>query len=185
MPLSNHLAPVRLDWSGMTFTGLGSGSGILFDEVTLEARIGPEVVALLIDPEPDELLTKPELDLNLKAGIAQTPYGPIMFLIWWVPPIVNGRPLVFYEQVMSPLYPETSTILGRLSGQTHLHVLVVGSGGRVCNLFEYRNIFGFEKILTGAVAARVAWPGTDDFKRAKQSYEQEYSVDGLLAEESD
>jgi hypothetical protein len=183
MALCNQLAPVRRDWSDITFTGLRSGSGVFFEEVTLEARIGPEVVALLIDPEPDELLTKTKLDFNLKAGTAPTLYGPIVFLIWWVPPFVNGRPSVFYEQVMDPLCPETSTILGRLSGQTHLHVLVVGSGGRVCNLFEYRNIFGFDKIRTGAVAARVAWPGTDDFKRAKQSYEEEYTIDELLSTE--
>jgi len=172
MLLDNQLAAGRRDWSTITFTGLRSGSGVLFEEVTLEARIGP-----------DKLLTRAELDLNLKAGTAETPYGPVVFLIWWVPPLVNGRPTIFYEQVMNPLYPKTSTILNRLSGQTHLHVLVVGPGGRVCNLFEYRNIFGFEKILMGTAAARAAWHGTDDFKRAQQSYEEDYSVDELLSTE--
>ncbi len=183
MRLDNQLAPARRDWSTITFNGLRSGSGVLFEEVTLEERIGPEAVALLIDPEPNELLTGATLDLNLKAGTTETPYGPVVFLIWWVPPLVNGRPSIFYKQLINPLYPKTSIVLGRLSGQTHLHILVVGSGGRVCNLFEYRNIFGFEKILMGATAARAAWRGTDDFKRAQQSYEEDYSVEELLSTE--
>jgi len=183
MPLDNQLAPGRRDWSKIIFSGLRSGSGVLFEEITLETRIGPEAVALLIDPEPDESLTNAKLDLNLKAGVVETPYGPVVFLIWWVPPLVNGRPLVSYEQVMNPLYPTTSTVLSRLSGQTHLHVLVVGSGGRVTNLFEYRNIFGFENILMGTTAARDAWHGTDDFKRAQQSYEADYSIEELLSAE--
>jgi hypothetical protein len=73
MRLDNQLAVARRDWSTITFTGLRSGSGVLFEEVTLEARIGPEAVALVIDPEPDKLLTRAELDLNLKAGTAETP----------------------------------------------------------------------------------------------------------------
>jgi hypothetical protein len=58
----------------------------------------------LIDPEPDDLLANVSLSLNLKAGIAATAYGPVLFLIWWIPPIVNGRPSALYEQVMNPLY---------------------------------------------------------------------------------
>jgi len=50
------------------------------------------------------------LNLNLKAGIASTPHGPILFLIWWLPHIVNGRPLAFYEQVLNLLNPQTSEI---------------------------------------------------------------------------
>jgi hypothetical protein len=183
MPLDNQLAHAQRDWSDLTFSGLRSGSGVLFEEVTLEARIGSEAVALLIDPEPDESLKKAKLNLNLKSGMVETPYGPVVFLIWWVPSIINGKPSVYYEQVMNPLYPKTSNVLSRLSGQTHLHVLVVGSGGRVTNLFEYRNIFGFEKLLMGATAARVAWRGADDFNLAQRSYEKDYSIDVLLSAE--
>ena len=80
MPLNNQLAPERLDWSFMAFSGLPREAGVLFEEVTLDERIGPEAVALLIEPEPDELLAKRTLDLNLKAGIAATAYGPVLFL---------------------------------------------------------------------------------------------------------
>lgn len=185
MPLNNQLAPERRDWGGMAFSSLPPGSGILFEEVTLDERIGPEVVALLIDPEPDELLAKASLNLNLKAGIASTEYGPILFLIWWIPPIVNGRPSAFYEQVMNPLYSTTSEVLRRAADQTHLHVLLIDVTGRVLTVFEYQNTFGIHGILAGVDAARVAWPSSDDFRRAKQSYEQQYDIDKLLSGEYD
>src|ERR1039458_1602927 len=69
MPLNNQIAPERRHWSGMVFNGLPPGSGVLFEDVTLDERIGAEAAALLIDPEPDQLLANASLNLNLKAGI--------------------------------------------------------------------------------------------------------------------
>jgi hypothetical protein len=177
MPLNNQLAPVHRDWSFLAFSGLPSGSGVLFEEVTLDQRIGPEAVALLIEPEPDELLAKRRLDLNLKAGIAATDYGPVLFLIWWIPPIVSGRPTAFYEQIMNPLYANTSEILRRVSEQTHLHVIVTNETGRVVTVFEYENTFGFAGIRAAVDGARVAWHGPADFAEAKGAYEREYEID--------
>ncbi len=48
MPLNNQIVPERHDWSCMVFNGLPPGSGILFEEATLDERIGAEAVALLI-----------------------------------------------------------------------------------------------------------------------------------------
>ena len=184
MSLHNGLAPKRRDWSGMIFNGMPAGSGVLFEEVTLDSGIGPEAVALLIDPEPDKLLAQPSLKLNLKSGIAATDYGPVLFLIWWIPPIVNGRPIAFYEQVMNPMYPKTSEVLCRLADQSHLHVLLLDGTGRVQNLFEYENNFGFDRILAGVDGARVAWSRPDDFQRARQAYERMYEIEELLAVDS-
>ena len=181
MPLNNQLAPERRDWSFMAFSGLPSGSGVLFEEVTLDERIGPEAVALLIEPEPDELLAKRRLDLNLKAGIAATAYGPVLFLVWWIPPIVSGRPTAFHEQVMNPLYPNTSEVLRRVAEQTHLHVIVTDETGQVVTVFEYENIFGFVGIRAAVDGARVAWRGPADFAQAKGAYERQYEIDDILA----
>lgn len=169
----------------MAFKGLPPGSGVLFEEVTLDERIGPEAVALLIEPEPGELLAKKKLDLNLKAGIAATAYGPVLFLIWWMPPMVNGRPAASYEQVMNPLYPHTAEVLRRVAEQTHLHLVVTDMTGQVVTVFEYQNTFGFSGIRAGVDAARAAWRGSSDFARAKQAYEVEYDLDKLLAGEYD
>jgi hypothetical protein len=113
MALNNRLSLERRDWRALAFNGLPPGSGVLFEEVTLDPRIGPEAVALLIDPAADEMVLKGTLDLNLKTGIVATSYGPVLFLIWWIPPIENGHPIAFYEQVMNPLYPNTSEVLRR------------------------------------------------------------------------
>ena len=186
MPLNNQLAPEeRRDWSYMISSGPPPGSGVLFKEVTLDERIGPEAVALLIDPEAVELRAKASLNLNLKAGIASTTYGPILFLIWWIPPIVNGKPSAFYEQLMNPLNSKTSEILRRVADQTHLHIVVMDLTGQVLTVFEYQNTFGFDGIRAAVDGARVAWPGTDDFPRAKRAYEQQYDIEKLLAGEYD
>src|SRR5271165_911020 len=154
MPLNNQLAPECRDWSGMVFSGLPSRLGVLFEEVTLDECIGPEAVALLIDPKPAELLAKVSVKLNLKSGIAATAYGPVLFLIWWIPPVDNGRPVALYEQVMNPLYSKTSEVLRRVADQTHLHVLVVDVTGQVLNLIEYQNTFCFDRIRAAADGAR-------------------------------
>jgi hypothetical protein len=181
MPLNNQLAPERRDWSVMAFNGLPPGSGVLFEEVTFDERIGPEAVALLIEPESDKLLAKKSLDLTLKAGIAGTAYGPVLFLIWWIPPIVNGRPTAFYEQVMNPLYPKTSEVLRHMAEQTHLHVVLTDVTGQVLTVFEYQNTFGFDRIRAGVDGVRAAWRGPDDFAMAKGAYERVYETDDILA----
>jgi hypothetical protein len=182
VPLNNQLAPERRDWSYMVFNSPPPGPGVLIEEVTLDERIGAEAVALLIDPEPDDLLTNVSLNLNLKGGIAKTAYGPVLFLIWWIPPIVNGHPFAFYEQVMNPLNCKTSEVLLRLEDQTHLHVLLIGVTGQVLTVFEYPNTFGFDGIRAGVDEARLTWPGPDDFQRAQCAYERDYDIDRLLAE---
>jgi hypothetical protein len=179
--LNNQLAPKRRDWSFMAFSRVPPGAGVLFEEVTLDERIGSEAVALLIEPEPVELLAKRRLDLNLKAGIAATEYGPVLFLIWWIPPLINGRPAAFYEQVMNPLYPQTSEVLRRVAEQTHLHVVVTDGSGQVLTVLEYQNTFGFDGIRAGVDGARVAWPGSDHFQLAKRTYEQQYEINDLFA----
>jgi hypothetical protein len=165
----------------VAFRDLPPGSAVLFEEVTLDGRIGPEAVALLIEPEPDELLARRSLDLNLKGGIAATAYGPVLFLIWRIPPIVAGRPAAFYEQVMNPLYPNTSEVLRRVAEQTHLHVILTDATGHVVTVFEYHNTFGFGGIRAALDSARVAWRGPGDFVAAKGAYERRWEIDGILA----
>jgi hypothetical protein len=66
MLINNQIAPEGRDWSYLMFDGLPPGPGVLFEEVTLDERIGAEAVALLIDPKPDDLLASLRLNLISK-----------------------------------------------------------------------------------------------------------------------
>lgn len=159
---------MRRDWTNISLAIQPLGSGALFEELTLDDQIGPEAVLLLIETAPDELLARRKLTIELKAGIASTPHGPVVFLVWWIPPLTNGRPFAVYEQLMNPLHPGTSVILARVADQTHLHAVLLDVGGQVQTVFEYENTFGFNGIHAGIQGARVAWQGPGDFSFAKQ-----------------
>lgn len=181
MPVNNRIAPLRRDWSNIALALQPHGSGVLFEQMTLDERIGPEAVLLLIETAPEELMEKQKLMLELKAGVAATNYGPILFLLWWIPPLVDGRPFAFYEQLMNPMYPHTFEILTRVAEQTHLHVVLLNNSSQILTVFEYENSFGFNEIRAGVNGARVAWRGRADFALAKQEYQQEYDIFKLLA----
>lgn len=85
------------------------------------------------------------LELNLKTGIATKRFGPVLFLLWRVPPVANGEPFGLYEQVMNPAHPGTLNLLRRAARRTHLYVVVLGPGGKPIDCLEYENNFGFEE----------------------------------------
>lgn len=181
MPVNNQISPRRRDWANISPAIGPQGAGALFEEMTLDERIGPEAVVLLIDTAPEELLAKRSLTIELKAGIASTKHGPVLFLVWWIPPMANGKPFAFYEQLMNPLHPGVSGILARVADQTHLHIVLLNIYGQVQTVFEYENNFGLGGIHAGVQGARVAWQGPADFNLAKQAYQQDYDIYELLA----
>jgi len=180
MPVQNQISPRRRDWSNISLASRPQGVGALFEKIELDKRIGPEDVVLLIDPRPEELLARRTLIIELKAGIASTNFGPVLFLVWWIPPITKGKPFAFYEQLMNPLHADTSVVLARVADQTYLHIVLLNADGEVQTVFEYQNNFGFGGIHAGVQGARVAWQGHSDFSLAKQEYHKEYDVYELL-----
>ena len=88
-------------------------------------------------------------------------------------------------QLMNPLYPKTSDVLGRLADQTHLHVLLARTTGELLTVFDYENKFGFDGIRAGVHGALDAWPASDEFQRARADYKQMYRIEDLLVGESD
>src|ERR1700678_3462524 len=73
-------------------------SGVRFETATFDPMIGSEIVIRLTDSTPfaNELKREP-FTLRLKSGIAQTSEGPVLFLLWWIPPITDGKPFALYE----------------------------------------------------------------------------------------
>lgn len=158
------------------------GSGVLFEEVLLDAEIGPELVALLADLTPFAftLRKRQPFELRLRSGAVETDHGAVLFLIWYVPPVVDGKPFALYEQLMNPGDPLTLMLLSRLASQTHLHLLLLGPGGHLLGVYEFENTFGFERILAVAERVRHTCP-TRDFEAAKADYGNSYDMMELFA----
>src|SRR5450631_1858779 len=75
-------------------------AGARFEKTTLDEEIGPEVVLMLTDPTAfAHELKRERFALRLKSGVAQTSVGPVLFLLWWIPPVTNGKPFALYEQI--------------------------------------------------------------------------------------
>jgi hypothetical protein len=161
------------------------GSGALFEEVTLGEEVGPEVVLMLVDLTPfaHELKQLKPLSLRLKGGVAPTSSGPILFLLWWIPPITNGKPFALYEQILNPTNERTLEGLRRVARQTHLHLILVGAGQELLDVYEFENTFELDKLVSGAERACNDY-GSLDFNAAKQDYDETYDLMELFASDA-
>jgi len=74
----------RRDWTQMAFAQPFKEAGATFEELCFDEQVGREAVLLLVDTAPEELLAQRTLTIELKAGIASTEYGPVLF------PVVPG-----------------------------------------------------------------------------------------------
>ncbi len=161
-----------------------SRAGVRFDRVVINPTIGEEVIATLVEPTDSvhELLAKKPLELRVKTGVAQTSAGPVLFLLWWVPPITHGMPSVLYEHLLNAGNPQTVELLKRVSHQTHLHLAVLGPKGRLFDLIEFENTFEFEKLIPVAEAG-CSCNRDCDFAAARREYEANYKLAELFAME--
>src|SRR5450755_590244 len=76
-------------------------SGFVLDVATMHESIGQEVVAMWFDRTPflESLAERPTIDLRVRCGLANTPAGPVAFILWWLPPLDRtGFPRFLKEQ---------------------------------------------------------------------------------------
>lgn len=125
-------------------------SGIRFERLTLDVEIGPEFVLILTDSTPfaHELQRHVPFGLHLKSGAAQTSFGPLLFLLWWMPPITNRRPFALYEQVLNPAHAGTLQALREILEQTHLHLILIGPQDELLDVYEFDNVFGLGELIS-------------------------------------
>jgi len=110
--------------------------------------------------------------------------GPVLFLLWWIPPVTNGKPFALYEQILNPAHPGVLEGLRHLSKQTHLHVFLIGPDEELLDVYEFENGFGLGNLISVSEFACNAHRGMD-FAAAKQEYDRTYDVSELfLADES-
>jgi hypothetical protein len=158
--------------------------GARFERATLDEKIGPEIALILIDPTQfaHELRGRKPFELYLKSGAAQTSVGPVLFLLWWMPPLTDGKPFALYEQVLNPAHAGTLEGLRWASSQTHLHVILVGPREELLDVYEFENIFGLDRLVSVSEIACNKHRGMD-FALAKQEYDRTYDLMELFSGE--
>jgi hypothetical protein len=155
-------------------------AGTRFETFILDEEIGPESVLVLTDPTPSAYELKREpFELRLKTGVAQTSFGPILFLLWWLPPITNGKPFALFEHILNPAHIGVLEGLTQLARQTRLHLLLLGPCNKLLGLYEFENIFGLDEFIWFVEKACVEYAGMD-FAAAQAEYERDYDLLGLF-----
>jgi hypothetical protein len=157
-------------------------AGARFEKTTRDAEIGPEIVVMLTDPTPFAYeLKRDRFALRLKSGVVQTSVGPILFLLWWIPPVTNGEPFALYEHILNPTDAGVLEMLRQVAQQTHLHLLLIGPDQALLDVYEFESTFGLEKLISISESACMEYPGMD-FIAAKHEYDHTYGLMQLFRE---
>jgi hypothetical protein len=156
-------------------------TGARFEKATLDEEIGPEIVLFLTDSTPfAHELKRERFELRLKCGAARTNVGPVLFLLWWIPPVTNGKPLALYEQLLNPANTGILEMLRQIARQTHLHVVLIGPGQELLAVYEFGSTFEVEKLISISESACKEYGASMDFIAAKQEYDQTYDLNELF-----
>ena len=157
-------------------------SGARFEKATLDEEIGEEIVLFLIDSTPfAHELKRERFELHLKSGAARTSTGAVLFLLWWIPPVTNGKPFALYEQLLNPAHPGVLKMLRQMARQTHLHIVLIGPDQELLDVYEFESTFGAEKLISISESACKEYGACMDFIAATHEYEQNYDLMKLFA----
>jgi len=162
-----------------------TASGPQFFETVLDAEVGPEITLLLVDQTDFayQLAQRKPFELRLKFGAVRMNAGPILFLLWWVPPLTDGIPFALYEHLLNPTNNSVLRMLQRLSNQTHLHVLLIGPGQSLLDVYEFENAFDLDSLIP-IVESSLGGPRLN-FKAAKTEFETTYDLRTIFRMEPD
>lgn len=154
--------------------------GIKPISVILDNDVGQEIVLLMTEPI-DKVKEYEGRDITrfmLKAGLVNTSFGPVCFLLFYFPDPLSGAQ-VTYENTINPKDNEQLSIYEQLSRQRYWHVVIADDSGEVTNFFEFPNRYGLGETLqqVGNVCENMQ---VTDFISAKAEYESRYSIEQLL-----
>ena len=151
---------------------------VRFDTTTLDHEIGPEVVLILTENRGflNQLRQQGPFQLRLNAGAVDTSAGPILFMLWWFPPLINKRPFAGYELLVNP---GTTGLLELASRQTHLHLVILDEKQQIFDVVEFDNTYELWRLVE--IASQIS-PQLDgyDFSRARKAFLQEIPQESLM-----
>jgi hypothetical protein len=160
-----------------------NGLGIHFNVATLQAEVGPEVILIFSEIRTFliELRNQGPYQLRLNSGIMNTSAGPIIFLLWWFPPLIEGRPFAGYELLISPKSgPFGTDLLNQADLQTHLHLVILDECQEVFAVVEFENTYGLGQLVAATEKVNPLPTGYDFFK-AKEAFLREIPQERLLS----
>lgn len=158
-------------------------NGLVPLPAVLDLAVGEELVLCWLDRTPfvHELAAIRPLQLFLRCGLFRSDFGPLMWMLFYVPNPVEGvQPFASVECHLNPADPLQVGLWRRLAQQTHWHLALLGSGDKVVKLNEFENCFGLEEALD-AMEETCGGMQVTDFMRAKQQFWDTYSMDDLYA----
>jgi hypothetical protein len=160
----------------------GAADGIFPMKAILDREVGTEIVLYMRDQTPfmEELRRVDPFRLLIKAGAGRNEFGPVCFMIFWVPnPRNPAEAFVTYEVYFNPHCDQQVTMWRELAAQSHWHVFLTGAGAQQRGFFEFPNTFGLDETLDTLLEACTPIPLVD-FNRAKAKFMQENSLDDLM-----
>lgn len=155
--------------------------GIFTLNVILDKSIGSEVV-LYIRDETDFIYdiskVKP-FELFMKSGIVRTDYGPLLFLLFFIPdPRFEDRPFAMFDIHLNPLKQEFLLPFYDLSRQSHWHLFLLNKKNEQVGFFEFENNYRLYQALQDVEEACKGMKSID-FWKAKEEFMNKYSLEEL------
>ena len=171
-PVTLNVPPLPPDLIGST--------GCRFESATFSLKIGVEVyLAVLETPECARAYANLRpFNLFRVQGLVRTSHGVVAFIVWTV--AANSSRETKMEQFLNPHSGETVALVSALGQQTYLKVLIVDSStSQVCDWYEFKNSFGFDKFCA-AMALSIGHEAVGDFNEAVAELTSIYSTEDLL-----
>jgi hypothetical protein len=160
-----------------------SQAGVNLNTATLDPEIGPEVALILTENREllNQLRQQGPFQLRLNAGAVNTSAGPILFMLWWFPPLINKRPFAGYELLISPdLRSSKGTeILEQASRQTHLHLVILDEKQEIFDVVEFENNYDLGLLVASTAQISPQLVGYD-FDSARKAFLREIPQESLL-----
>jgi hypothetical protein len=173
--------PVRFDFTKLP-SEFDSAEGMMPVPLTLDDRIGTETVLILFDPTDfiHQLAAARPFDLMMKSGMVDTDYGPLMFILFWIPNTEDpNEPLTAVECHVNPLDPQHMSTWRDLARQSHWHLFLLDADNQQQGFFEFENVYGLGETLDRVAEASQGMESVD-FMLAKQEFCNLYDVSTLL-----
>ncbi len=163
-------------------TGFMQNSGIFYLTLVLDKNVGDEVVLIIFDSTDFifELSAVVPFRFYISSVAINTSYGPIFSFIFYVTnPRDERKAFAVFDKPIDISKPQSFEPWIKLSGQTHLHLLLLDKNYEVQGFYEFENGSVFNEaleIISQLDAGRII-----DFLKAEQEYLNNYSLLDLYA----